>query len=419
MSATAVAIREPSQDYPRPKESALAALWRNAHALSEGLVTEDGRRFRVVYPGRQSGRAGPDFVDSLLETESGDLLAGDVELHLDAPGWERHGHHTDPNYNGVILHVVLHPRGRTASPQQSRTGVVVASLTPALGQLEHLAKLPAAGADSVLGLDLKERGALLDHAGDQRFQAKSSGFAIELRKGDPEETVYCAIMEALGYSANRRPFRELASAVPMSSLRALRDEPAATWLIAIEAMLVQASGLLDHVRPRDHALRLRALLKDLPRPSTRPVSAQRWRLFRVRLANHPVKRLAGAARLVDRYIESGLVQGLAEDVRRGDAGHLVRRLTVPPFIGQGRAREMAVSVVLPFVHAWSGVWTDRSLGRECLRTYAGFPGLQENDITREMRRVLSSEGGPLQATGARRHQGLMHLYMVMTGRIAP
>ena len=80
---------------------------------------------------------------------------------------------------------------------------------------------------------------------------------------------------------------------------------------------------------------------------------------------------------------------------------------------------MAVSVVLPFVHAWSGVWTDRSLGRECLRTYAGFPGLQENDITREMRRVLSSEGGPLQATGARRHQGLMHLYMVMTGRIAP
>ena len=154
MSATAVAIREPSQDYPRPKESALAALWRNAHALSEGLVTEDGRRFRVVYPGRQSGRAGPDFVDSLLETESGDLLAGDVELDLDAPGWERHGHHTDPNYNGVILHVVLHPRGRTASPQQSRTGVVVASLTPALGQLEHLAKLPAAGADSVLGLDL-------------------------------------------------------------------------------------------------------------------------------------------------------------------------------------------------------------------------------------------------------------------------
>jgi len=151
----------------------MAALWRNAHALSDGLVTEDGRRFRVVYPGRQSGGGGPDFVDSLLETESGDLLAGDVELHLDAPDWECHGHHADPNYNGVILHVVLHPRGRSASPQQSRMGVVVASLAPALDRLEQIAQTPQSGPDGKGRLDHEEIGALLDHADDQRFQAKS------------------------------------------------------------------------------------------------------------------------------------------------------------------------------------------------------------------------------------------------------
>ena len=43
-----------TQAPPKRTERAMAALWQNAHVLSGGLVTEDGRRVRVAYPGRRS-----------------------------------------------------------------------------------------------------------------------------------------------------------------------------------------------------------------------------------------------------------------------------------------------------------------------------------------------------------------------------
>ena len=122
----------------KPRERALAVLWQRAHKLSEGLVTEDGRPFRVVYPGRANPRAGPDFHDAVIATPSGELVMGDVELHLNAPDWYGHRHHTDPGYNGVILHVVLRPKGRSASEQQSGTWAPVASIAHVAPLLERL-----------------------------------------------------------------------------------------------------------------------------------------------------------------------------------------------------------------------------------------------------------------------------------------
>ena len=76
MVGAALAIRESTEPTPGPSEGALARLWRNADAMSEALRTEDGRRFRVVYPGRGSALAGPDFRDSVIAMETGALKAG-------------------------------------------------------------------------------------------------------------------------------------------------------------------------------------------------------------------------------------------------------------------------------------------------------------------------------------------------------
>ena len=108
------------QDYAiferRPRwessEKALADLWQRTARLPAPLVAQDGQRFRVLYPGRRSARAGPDFRDAILRGDDGRRVVGDVELHLRAPDWYSHSHHADPNYNGVVLHVVLRPRGR-------------------------------------------------------------------------------------------------------------------------------------------------------------------------------------------------------------------------------------------------------------------------------------------------------------------
>ena len=404
--------RESRGPAERPGERAVARLWRRAHVLADGLQTEDGRRLRVVYPGRLSGLAGPDFRDTVLETESGELITGDVELHVDAPDWYRHGHHADPAYNGVVLHVVLHPKGALGSAQQSRTAAPVASLEPVAGLLEEASDLPV---DAMQWMALprgEELGDALDRAGDQRFLAKARGFALELEHGDPDELLYRAVMEGLGYAANRRPFRRLAGLVPFSALRALRDEPPPTRLLAIKAMLMHAAGLLSHVESAEERRGMRALLRHLP--VTPRLAAGEWRLFRVRPGNHPARRVLGAAILGDRYVQTGLAGGLADAVAGHSAAPLVRALSAGQYVGVGRAREIAVNAVLPFIHAWAGVTRRQDLQGSCLELYRGFPSLAENEITREMRRVLSTGDGSIEARGARRHQGLIQLYKSMT-----
>ena len=237
---------------------------------------------------------------------------------------------------------------------------------------------------------------------------------MALRESDPEETLYSGLMEGLGYSANRKPFLELARAVPVATLRALGAEPSATRSLAMTAILLNAASLLDYAESLRSAPGFEGLLSHLPQ--TGSVARRSWRLCRVRPANHPARRIVGAANVLGRYLESGLVRGLVGELRRG-AGRLVDGLVARPHIGVGRGRELAVSVVLPYTHAWAGMRGDEELRALCLREYRSFPTSEGNGITREMSRLLSQRGEVVRVTEARRHQGLMQLYRSMSGRV--
>ena len=180
------------------------------------------------------------------------------------------------------------------------------------------------------------------------------------------------------------------------------------------AILLNAASLLAYAGSLCSAPGFEGLLTRLPRTARVPRSG--WHLSRMRPANHPARRIVGAANVLGRYLESGLVRGLVGEFRRG-AGQLVDGLTARPHIGVGRGRELAVSVVLPYTHAWAGMRGDEELRALCLREYRSFPTPEGNGITREMRRLLSQRGEVVRVTGARRHQGLMQLYRSMSGRV--
>ncbi len=403
MSGAALMVREPAPS--GPDERALWRLWSNAHNLAEGLMTEDGRRLRVVYPGRYSTRAGPDFRDAVLADEHGDLIRGDVEVHLDSSGWRQHGHHVDRNYNGVVLHVVLHPKGAVVTGQQSKGAVPVASIAPLADELEH-ARSPETPPTSSA-----EMAETLDRAGDQRFLSKSRGFQQELRRIDREQVLYEGLMEALGYATNRKGFRELARLATWPTLALLRTEPSGTRIAAVKAILLKASGLLHLAVDEDEEQALRGLAKGLTPVGSMPLDS--WRLFRVRPANHPARRVLGAVQLVDRYLGTGLSLGLKKVVESGKAKALTDALEVRPYVGQSRAREMAVNVVLPYFHALSGL-TRRGESSSILELYRRYPRLPDNDITREMVGLLAARGDEVKIKGARRQQGLIEMYRTMT-----
>ena len=71
-------------------------------------------------------------------------------------------------------------------------------------------------------------------------------------------------------------------------------------------------------------------------------------------------------------------------------------------VGEKRAREMAVSAVLPVLRGLPNA------ARAVDKLYASFPSLSENTITREARRLLGKH--ERLKMSACEQQGLMHLY---------
>lgn len=190
-------------------ERLLAKLWRQ-RADGARLRADDGQSVRVVYGGRPGGGAGPDFRDALVRL-GGQLLRGDVELHKYTGGWRQHGHHRDPAYDQVVLHGVAKAQGRESARQadgstvaQVRLGPLTASITRrAPSPWVRLAQLPPAALASAL-----------DQVGRKRFLERSAAFSHRYAHCGEAQELYTALLEGLGYSENRAPFRELAQRAP-------------------------------------------------------------------------------------------------------------------------------------------------------------------------------------------------------------
>ena len=394
-------------------ESALSALWSRAHTLADALITEGGKRMRVIYPGRPSARAGPDFRDAVFLQEDGSAITGDVELHTTAPGWYSHGHHSDPNYNGVVLHVVFSPKGHRSTSQQSGAQSPVVALEAVAHNLDRANANTTPSLPSLEALrNSTDIASALDAAGDARFLAKSHGFTLEIDEVRSDQALYSGLMDSLGYASNRESFRILAQRVPYETLVPLKNEPPTTRLLALKAMLLGASGLMQLVDESEDPAQLSRLHKRLPR--TRSLTKGDWHLFRVRPANHPVRRIVGGAKLIDACLDTGLAEGFACELLEGGNRSLTARLEHPPHIGRSRARDMLVNVALPFLHAHARSRGVTALANAAFEAYAAAPKLQDNEITREMLRLCDIDSG--LKLSARRQQGLIHLYKALVQR---
>ena len=414
-------------------ERLLARLWQRRAARQAWFRAHGGQRVRVIYPGRPGLTAGPDFRDALLEVEGMGLVRGDVEIHVRQQDWKAHGHEDDPRYNGVVLHAALETQPTDTKLQSGGTAPVV-SLAPLMDDAdapsEELSGSPLWELLAPLGYlqpeTLEEAAALLDRAGDDRFTAKSSQFRTFLAEQDAEQTLYQGLMEGLGYRQNQHPFQLLAQRAGYHALRSAalrlteeeRLDAVRCWLTAMSGL--SAAGLLTddvHTGAMPHR----------GRSFGRPLGPDSWRLFRVRPSNHPLRRIAGASVLIVRFLEPGLVEGLRQACRPGKPSHLTSALAAPgegrgaALVGQGRARDLAVNVALPFLHAVSeaqkgprpGSRSDAQPDGPYPALYHKFGKLQENEVTREVAEQLLPQGWRETVNSARRQQGLLHLHHVV------
>ena len=414
---------DPNDPLPPITEKQLARLWQRRAARSRALRTERGNRIQVLYPGRPGVTAGPDFRNALLLVEDQGLVQGDVEVHLRQQDWRSHGHHADPNYNGVVLHVALETAG-------SHAGTASGSKPPLVGLRGLLAdstdetKREEVG-DHLWRLleghgyrqpDTAERmAALLNRAGDERFLGRSHVLQQLMSEQEPAQTLWESICEALGYRHNQHAFLQLAIAAPIHTLEnTARRLPESERNAVLSAALLGLAGFGEYLGPNRR--------RRTPAKLGPPLDVSQWKLFRVRPSNHPRRRVAGAAALLTRSVDDGLLHGLARVAAAGNPSALTEALSAgsgaeggAALIGTGRARDIAVNAVLPFLHGLASLAGEASKSSAMLELYRRYGKLTENEITRELASALQPAEWGLVARTARQQQGLIHLQRLLAG----
>lgn len=412
-------------------ELTLAKVWQAQWLVPEPWRTVDGRALIVRYRGRWSAGFGPDFVDARLVL-AGQEITGAVEIHRRAADWRAHGHHLDPAYNAVMLHVVMEDDG---TPCRTRDGRTLPTLALAPLLAGPLAAFPTGAAplgalgDTPCARDFLAAGTadflrVLGRAGDERLALKAAGMEARFAATPPGAVLYAGLLDALGFSANRAPMAALGAALPLRVLESvLLAAPAEAREATAAALLLGTGGFLSGSLPAFilHGDRLRDMWQ---RMEGTALPSSVWATARVRPANHPVRRLlALAALLANGGAAEGLIATcLAPLLAAPDEPRLIvralRQTLRPPSrllagdaspIGADRAGEIAVNVVLPFALVYGLRTENDPLVRAAEQAWDAYPATRGNSVTRAMTDQLGGAGGLRVRTG-RLQQGLIALY---------
>lgn len=346
-------------------------VWQHRLWLPEDMTAVDGRRIDVLDPGLLNTGSGPDFFNAKIRIGA-DTWAGNIEIHVRASDWHRHGHDSDPAYDSVILHVVGRDDARIARsdgreiPQVCMPCVrnfaeiysgMVDNRSADLGCAAFLDRLPRVYVSD-----------WLTSLGFERVIAKAERVSELHRRlnGDWRETVYVVLARALGFGTNSDPFERLALATPLHRLMRHRDS-----LVTLEGALFGQAGFLDSLPPavaeQSYVREMAAEYAFVARKYgwSRPLSLN-WRMGRMRPQNFPHRRLAALAEMVYQGFRPGTdmlhVTTEAEARELFDVtlcGYWGRRYnftseTAPGYnaLSKMSVTSLIINVVVPVLHAY-------------------------------------------------------------------
>ena len=157
-----------------PPEQFLQQIWQFQRIRRSEIRTTDGRRISVLHPGFMNLEAGPDFQQAYIQVGRAAPVECDVEIDVASGGWQQHGHHTNPAFSGVGLHVVWQagnggPTGLPVVELKDQLDAPVGELSQSLGQANQLAAGTLGGTVYRTGLQAKQ----LAHAAPVRTAARA------------------------------------------------------------------------------------------------------------------------------------------------------------------------------------------------------------------------------------------------------
>jgi hypothetical protein len=409
-------------------EKQAALIWQQM--VGKELTSSEDEIVSVIYPGRTNGDNGPDFRDAVIVNKS-NLIKGDIEVHVKSSDWYSHEHYTNAEYNNVILHVVMWHDCNSATLLQNGKPIRVLCLAKALRHQAYLLPHQLPCLHMLDHVDKQTLRKLLNTAGETRFKQKAMHFQAELKQEEAGQVLFRGMMRALGYTKNTKPFEALADRMPLNSIESREG------LALKQALLLGTAGLLPSQRWQGEFAKEKEVqeLEQIWQPVDKKVQTMRegdWNLSHIYPNNSPVRRIVAQSYLLERYCRGKLLIGILQLVKEAPLprGHHVlengltvvgdgywrdhfdfnigSRTKISALLGNAKAGEIAVNVILPFVFSWGELANEAKLTKKAMELYCNYPKLAENSLTRHMRKQLGIEE-PFDFTACHQ-QGLIHVF---------
>lgn len=331
------------------------------------MKTVDGQPIRILDQGVLNTDAGPDFFNASVEI-NGQVWAGNVEIHVRASDWYRHGHQNDRAYDSVILHVVQYDDMAVKRPDGSVIPQITIKCTPEAAarcnSLTSLAPTQLPCRSTLAEIPQIYITDWITSLAFERLYAKSDHILqlVENTNGDWAEAAYQSMARSLGFGLNSQPFEQLAQSLPLAFVRKHRDNQ-----LSCEALFFGQADLIPEPAADEdpYITSLRQEYLFLANKFSLSSSHPAWKMGRTRPQNLPHRRIAYLAQFVcytDSLIDELEHTRSLEDMRDVFDHPLIgfwashytfspARERCPRAISRGSIDRLIINLVIPLLHA--------------------------------------------------------------------
>jgi hypothetical protein len=362
-------------------------VWKHKIFPLNELTTTTGQRLEIIDTGLSNRDAGPDFFNAKIKLD-GVLWVGNIEIHTHSSDWFKHGHHQNPVYDNVILHVATHidaevhrnngetiPQLQLACPEYIRENFKELSNTdkypPCYRIVPSLSKLTIHSWMSALQME--------------RFEQKNAHLIERLRfcNNHWEDAFFITLARNFGFSLNAEAFEEWAKHIPLRAIDKHRDN-----LFQVEAFFFGQAGILGDIDGDEYYLRLKREYEYLAHKfELSPMDVTRWRFLRLRPNNFPHVRIAQLANLYHRsygllsqLMEKETLKEVRDLLRGGTSEYWLNHYTFggcspayPKTLSDSSLNLIIINTVVPFLYAYG---IHRGKEKLCSRATAFLEGLK-------------------------------------------
>lgn len=400
------------------QEDFLHHVWKYKLFDFREIFSEQGQEIKIISPGWHNHDAGPDFLNARIEID-GIQWVGNVEIHCQSSDWKKHGHHNDPAYQNIILHVVYDYDEKTDIPAMNNTPALSLKNRINEGMLARYEQFMLSEQwipceHQIHKIDRIRFEMWIERLLIEKIETKTAQILKRLEQNtfNWEQTFYEFLASNFGFKINNTGFELLAKSLPIKYINKHKDN-----LFQIEALLFGQAGMLDDHFEEEYPKKLKNEFNFLKNKfQLEPIQSHLWNYLRLRPNNFPTIRISQLASLLHHahslfssVIYADSIKSLKEIFQAQPSPYWDSHFLFDKpssfsskKIGSQSIDLLIINTVIPFQFLYGKLNDNKELMNKSLQ-FMDFMSGEKNAITQNFNKI------GIKSTSAYRTQALIHL----------